>query len=62
MEYCCDLMKHHCEMDCGEHRDSECPDKVMKRYSEGYGLLVHDGGASLYTIEYCPWCGSKLSV
>jgi hypothetical protein len=25
-----------------------------------YGLIVHDGGGSSISIEYCPWCGVKL--
>jgi len=25
-----------------------------------YGLIVHDGGSSSITIEFCPWCGTQL--
>ena len=25
-----------------------------------YGLIIHDGGTSAVTIQFCPWCGSKL--
>jgi hypothetical protein len=25
-----------------------------------YGINYADGGSSLQTIQFCPWCGSKL--
>jgi hypothetical protein len=25
-----------------------------------HGLIVHDGGSSMVTIDYCPWCGTRL--
>jgi hypothetical protein len=48
---------------CSQHPDQfECPDALVyynARFDE-YGLIVHDGGASVVSIEHCPWCGSKL--
>ena len=28
---------------------------------KGYGLIIHDGGESFILIQFCPWCGKKLS-
>jgi hypothetical protein len=25
-----------------------------------YGIPVLDGGSSIITLEFCPWCGAKL--
>ena len=25
-----------------------------------YGIPVLDGGSSYITLEFCPWCGTKL--
>jgi hypothetical protein len=25
-----------------------------------YGIMVHDGGDSYVTIQFCPWCGARL--
>lgn len=25
-----------------------------------YGIIIHDGGSSYITIEFCPWCGKRL--
>ena len=48
---------------CEQHPDRyDCPDALVD-YSarlRQYGLIVHDGGHSVITIEYCPWCGTKL--
>ena len=48
---------------CDQHPDRhDCPDCLLEyipKYDE-YGILVHDGGTSKITIEYCPWCGAKL--
>ena len=27
-----------------------------------FGLIVHDGGHSVITINHCPWCGVKLPL
>lgn len=26
-----------------------------------FGIPIHDGGSSYIQINYCPWCGQKLS-
>lgn len=61
--HCCQDMNRHTGRMCDEHDDPyECPDYVIvysSRFDE-YGLVIHDGGCSSYTISYCPFCGEKL--
>lgn len=40
----------------------ECPDALLHHDDRDgeYGIIIHDGGSSVITIHYCPWCGSKL--
>lgn len=63
-------MKHWCERmtgqvghGCGKGEGSfACPDALIYydlKFDE-YGIIVHDGGESYVTIEFCPFCGSKL--
>lgn len=60
--YCCETMKCHLEYKCDIHTDPfECPDKIIvKSKDKDYGIIIHDGGSSFITIEFCPWCGKKL--
>lgn len=62
-EHCCDMMQSNVENVCDLHTDRfDCPDALVY-YSESrdrYGLIIHDGGGSVITISYCPWCGTKL--
>ena len=56
-------MREQINYKCAEHPEvSECPDKLID-YSpkfDEYGILIHDGGSSSISIEFCPWCGIKL--
>lgn len=40
----------------------DCPDCLIDYWPNGpsYGIMIHDGGSSMITIAYCPWCGTKL--
>ena len=48
---------------CDQHPDPfDCADNLIY-YSEKldeYGIIIHDGGSSYCTIQYCPWCATKL--
>ena len=62
-DHCCDPMRKHVELTCERHEfGADCPDSVIAYHpgSGGYGLRIHDGGASYYVIDYCPWCGIRL--
>lgn len=61
--HCCEDMTYHASFKCEIHENRfECPDKIVIFYEENndYGLIIHDGGESMISIGFCPWCGSKL--
>ncbi|WP_085909862.1 DUF6980 family protein [Kiloniella majae] len=62
-KHCCDTMMQKLSLNCKDHHDPyECPD-VLISYSdrfEEYGLIIHDGGTASISIDFCPWCGTKL--
>jgi len=51
------------DFDCPQHAEAaefpDAPVTYVPKFDE-YGLLIHDGGSSFVTIQYCPWCGAKL--
>ena len=63
MKYCCEMMRSNVERTCEVHNEpSDCPDRLVvyvAKFAE-YGMIVHDGGRSHVTINYCPWCGARL--
>lgn len=56
-------MREQVERRCDEHTEQfACCDVVVDfsaKFQE-YGLIVHDGGASVILIAFCPWCGKRL--
>lgn len=62
-DHCCDRMRAQVAFACDAHPDlAGCPDSLIAysaRFDE-YGLRVHDGGGSVVSIAYCPWCGERL--
>ena len=59
---CCEDMKVQASISCPDH--DRCPDQVIAFNDFGLakGLYIHDGGYSYYTIYYCPFCGSTMSM
>jgi hypothetical protein len=59
--HCCEDMRREAERSCEQHPDRyDCPGCLIHyspRFRE-YGLLIHDGGTSVSTIRFCPWCGT----
>jgi hypothetical protein len=49
---------------CDLHSDPfDCPDALIAFVGvQPYGIIVHDGGSSSIRIDYCPWCGTRLSA
>jgi len=48
---------------CTDHKGRfDCPDCLIHyaQKTREYGIIIHDGGASFLTIQFCPWCGQKL--
>ena len=64
MKHCCERMiqqvEHMCNHGCTD--SFACPDALIHyepKFDE-YGIIVHDGGASYVTIDFCPFCGARL--
>jgi hypothetical protein len=61
--HCCEAMKQAVNSECVAHPDRfTCPDALIDyipKFDE-YGIIIHDGGSSVRTIIFCPWCGTKL--
>lgn len=63
MRHCCSAMTKALEHHCAEHSNRfECPDALISYYDkfDEYGLIIHDGGTAVSSIDYCPYCGKKL--
>jgi hypothetical protein len=64
MKYCCERMRGNVENTCDDHPNRfDCADCLIDYWpaERRYGLIIHDGGSSVITINFCPWCGTKLS-
>jgi hypothetical protein len=62
--YCCLMLadKVYQSLDEDGEIKYDDPEVIINKWDEGlYGIPVHDGSASMVVINYCPWCGSKLS-
>ncbi|MGA5817906.1 DUF6980 family protein [Kitasatospora sp. NPDC094028] len=61
--HCCESMTAQLNRPCDRHEDPfDCPDALIHfspKFQE-YGIVIHDGGASVSVIEFCPWCGHRL--
>ena len=62
--HCCSMM--HAQLtstQCATHSNRyDCPDVLidyLPQFDE-YAIIVHDGGPSVVTIQFCPWCGTRL--
>ena len=51
-QQCCEEMKEHL-------RGGEVAIEFLGKFRE-YGISYLDGGSSIQTIRYCPWCGAQL--
>jgi hypothetical protein len=70
VQHCCDEMDRAINhwRDCPDHDSPfDCPDALIyfsyichKKYDKGYGIINHDGGSSMSTIRFCPFCGTEL--
>jgi hypothetical protein len=63
-KHCCEAMQAQVEFTCPDHPEQDdCPDALISYFAKRreYGLRIHDGGSSSIAINFCPWCGAKLS-
>ena len=62
-KHCCKDIQKRSTLNCDLHSDEyECPDVLIsyiEKFDE-YGIIIHDGGSSSISIDYCPFCGTKL--
>jgi Cysteine-rich CPCC len=60
--HCCKQMALQVERKCSTHAEPfDCPDHLIDfRPGAGYQIVVHDGGVSGVSLNYCPWCGTQL--
>jgi hypothetical protein len=61
--WCCEQMGQQLELVCQKHPGAgQCPDNLVTFWPQfqEYGLVVHDGGDSVVSIRFCPWCGTRL--
>ena len=62
--HCCEMMRSNVEKTCDRHSDRyDCPDCLIDFWENdpAYGIMIHDGGRSMVTINFCPWCAAPLS-
>jgi hypothetical protein len=62
-KHCCEDIAYHANFECEIHENPyKCPNKIIifDKRNNDYGLIIHDGGTSSISIDFCPWCGSKL--
>ena len=61
--HCCETMEMQIALTCPVHTDRhECPDCLIShtpKFRE-YGIIIHNGGTSTMSIQFCPWCGTAL--
>jgi Domain of unknown function (DUF6980) len=57
----CVHLAYYSRLDCEQHDDpQECPDVLIVKTQDGFGIPVRDGGHSLVAIKFCPWCGTAI--
>jgi hypothetical protein len=59
--HCCTKMAYYLTFD--KRTKDVNPDAIIRfhKKSRDYGIPIHDGGSSFIEIEFCPWCGAKLT-
>jgi hypothetical protein len=56
------MMERNVNSTCDLHPDRfDCPDALIDKGGDNYGIIIHDGGCSVIRINYCPWCAADLS-
>lgn len=49
----------HCCQGMGDALAQEVAVVYIPEFRE-YGIRILDGGTSIQTIQFCPWCGARL--
>lgn len=60
VKHCCEKMRYFLKTS-SKKMDFDSDDILYYSLKfDEYGIVIHDGGESYITIEYCPWCGQRL--
>ena len=62
--YCCLMLadKVYQSLDEDGEIKYDDPEVIINKWDEGlFGIPVHDGSTTMVVINYCPWCGTRLS-
>jgi len=60
--FCCETMREQLEGECPSHPNKlDCPDFVIIKTKSFFGIPIKDGSGSFMLINFCPWCGSKIT-
>ena len=57
------MMKYHSTINCDLHKSKyDCVDVLITKHANKSKpvIIIHDGGSSGISINYCPWCGKKF--
>jgi hypothetical protein len=61
-DFPCVHLAYYSLLDCPDHTDPwDCPDVLVVKLRNGFGLPIRDGGCSYVRITHCPWCGKPLA-
>lgn len=60
-EFPCVHIAYQITQRCDTHPDRHvCPDVLVVKNGEQYGIPIRDGGLLVSLITHCPWCGKKM--
>lgn len=61
-KHCCLQMSFQISQPKTLPEDEDDPDIIMlyNEIFDEYGIPIYDGGTSVISIDFCPWCGNKL--
>lgn len=61
-DFPCVHLAYYSTLHCDVHADAwECPDVLVVKVEDEYGLPIRDGGSSFVRISHCPWCGKSVT-
>lgn len=56
-------MKHYLRFKCDDHKDPHnCCEYIVARFGDKIGIPIRDSGSSYTEIQFCPWCGTAISL
>lgn len=59
-KHCCLEMTYHLATSSLIEDKNDADIIIEYHKPSSYGIPIHDGGSSMVSISFCPWCGEKL--